>query len=412
MADQTALYQWTAIIGTALPLLSTAQVRVLAQWSLGLVLARSCALTAVSLFWATALAQSEPTARQRLREWCYAADDKAGAKRGIKRREVPVTDCFVPLLGWVLSWWEGDQLALALDATTLGERFVVLAVSVVYRGCAIPVGWVILPAGEKHAWKHEWLRLLRHLRPAIPATMTVIVLADRGLYARWLFVRIVRLGWHPFLRVNAGGTFRPDGWHHFARLGDFAPTPDSRWQGTGTAFQGKQSRLRCTLLAWRKAGCKDVWLILTDLPPDAADAGWYGLRAWIEQGFKVTKRGGWQWQRTRMTDPDRAARLWLAVAVATLWLLSVGGAAEVTVPASTLLDVTQALAQGRRQRQATRLRAVSIFRRGLTLIWAALLNRAPLPTGRFVPEPWPTVAQCRAAPTLCPHLTTPLQEAA
>jgi beta-lactamase class A len=33
------------------------------------------------------------------------------------------------------------------------------------------VGWVILPAGEKHAWKHEWLRLLRHLRPAIPATM-------------------------------------------------------------------------------------------------------------------------------------------------------------------------------------------------------------------------------------------------
>lgn len=90
-------------------------------------------------------------------------------------------ECFVPLLGWVLSWWEGTQLALAIDATTLGERIVVLAVSVVYRGCAIPVGWVILPAGEPHAWKHEWLRLLRCLRPAIPTTMTVIVLADRGL---------------------------------------------------------------------------------------------------------------------------------------------------------------------------------------------------------------------------------------
>jgi hypothetical protein len=300
---------------------------------------------------------------------------------------------------------------LALDATTLGERFVVLAVSVVYRGCAIPVGWVILPAGEQHAWKHEWLRLLRQLRPAVPATMTVIVLADRGLYARWLFVRIVRLGWHPFLRVNAGGTFRPAGARHFRRLGTFAPTPDSRWQGTGTAFQGKQSRLRCTLLAWRKAGCKDVWLILTDLPPDVADAGWYGLRAWIEQGFKITKRGGWQWQRTRMTDPERATRLWLAVAVATLWLLSVGGAAEVTVPASTLLDVTVALAP-RRQRQATRLRLVSVFRRGLTLIWAALLNRTPLPTGRFVPEPWPTVATSRSTPTACPTLTTRAQEAA
>jgi hypothetical protein len=394
MADQTALYQWTAIVGTYLPGLSTAQVRVLAQWSLGLVLARSCALTAVAVFWAAALAQSDEAVRQRLREWCYAATDKAGARRGVKRRAVPVTDCFVPLLAWVLSWWEGRQLALAIDATTLGDRLVVLAVSVVYRGCAIPVGWVILPAGEPHAWKHEWLRLLRHLRPAIPRAMTVIVLADRGLYARWLFVRIRRLGWHPFLRVNAGGTFRPDGWRLSARLGTFAPTPDSRWQGTGTAFQGKQSRLRCTLLAWRKAGCQDVWLILTDLPPEVADAGWYGLRAWIEQGFKITKRGGWQWQRTRMTDPDRAARLWLAVAVATLWLLSVGGAAEAAakdgVPESTLLAVTSALAQ-RRQRQATQLRAVSIFRRGLTLIWVALLHRQPLPTGRFLPEPWPAI---------------------
>jgi len=52
MADQPALYQWTAIVGSALPALSTAQVRVLAQWRVGLVLvlARSCALTAVTVF--------------------------------------------------------------------------------------------------------------------------------------------------------------------------------------------------------------------------------------------------------------------------------------------------------------------------------------------------------------------------
>jgi hypothetical protein len=79
---------------------------------------------------------------------------------------------------------------------------------------------------------------------------------------------------------------------------------------------------------------KDPWLIMMDLPPEASTACWYGLRAWIEQGFKITKRAGWQWQRTHMTQPARAARLWLAVAVATLWLLSVGGEAEATIPAS------------------------------------------------------------------------------
>jgi len=82
--------------------------------------------------------------------------------------------------------------------------------------------------------------------------------------------------------------------------------------------------------------------LLPDLAPSAGAAGWYGLRAWIEQGFKITKRGGWQWQRTRMSDPQRAARLWLAVAVATVWLLSVGGLAEETLPVSTLLPLADA----------------------------------------------------------------------
>jgi len=103
----------------------------------------------------------------------------------------------------------------------------------------------------------------------------------------------------------------------------------------------------------------------------------------------MTKRGGWQWQRTRMRDPQRAARLWLAVAVATLWLLRVGGIAEDTLPVSTLLLLADADGPASRPRQATQLRMVSIFRQGWLTILVALLNQRHLPRGRFVPEPWP-----------------------
>jgi len=34
---------------------------------------------------------------------------------------------------------------------------------------------------------------------------------------------------------------------------------------------------------------------------------------------------------------------------------------------------------------------VSVFRRGWNLILVALLDQAPLPLGRFVPEPWPAI---------------------
>jgi Transposase DDE domain len=385
MFCQAGFAQWLTTIMQHLPHLSKPQATVLALWSLGMVVARSCALTAVSHLLAKGLRRKEQTVRQQLREWYYDAQ----RKRGAKRQALHVETCFPVLLGWVVSWWQGTQLALALDATALGARFVVLAVSVVYRGCAIPVAWVILPANTKHAWRREWLRLLRRLRPAVPRHWLVIVLADRGLYAPWLFRRIVRLGWHPFLRINMGGSFRPTGASCWRPLTTVAPRPGTSWRGTGIAFVRHQ--VPCTLLARWEDGYKDPWLILTDLPPEASDAGWYGLRAWIEQGFKITKRAGWQWHRTRMTDPARAARLWLAVAVATLWLLSVGGAADETIPASTLLDVTALCPERPRSRRATRLRLVSVFRQGWVELLVALLRQDLLPQGRFVPEPWPTV---------------------
>ena len=184
--------------------------------------------------------------------------------------------------------------------------------------------------------------MLRQVYRAVPPTWTVIVLADLGLYARWLFRRITRLGWHPFLRINNGGTFRPTGERQGVPLKTLVPQPGSQWSGTGVAFKGRQRRLRCTLLARWEPGYQDPWLILTDLPPAVGEVCWYGLRAWIEQGFKRTKRGGWQWQQTPMTDP-RGRRAWLAIAVATLWLVSVGGEADAALPATTLPDLATVL---------------------------------------------------------------------
>jgi hypothetical protein len=52
-----------------------------------------------------------------------------------------------------------------------------------------------------------------------------------------------------------------------------------------------------------------------------------------------------------MTDPARAERLWLAIAIATWWLLSVGGEAEAAIPTTTFPSVPGSpRQQGRRWR--------------------------------------------------------------
>jgi hypothetical protein len=116
MSCRNAVYQWTTTVATQLPHLSKPQAAVLALWSLGMVLARSGALSAVATWWAVGLDRKANTVRPQLREWCY----EANAKRGEPRQEVAVESCFAPLRGWLLGWWAGQQLAVAVDATPVG----------------------------------------------------------------------------------------------------------------------------------------------------------------------------------------------------------------------------------------------------------------------------------------------------
>ncbi len=391
MSRQGGVSQWIAEVSSRFEVLTPAQTRLLAYWSYGMVLTQSCGLTTVSMFLSTLLGTTYDAQRQQLREWCYDAADQ----RGKGRREVDVSVCFAPLLGWVLALWPPGErrLALALDATTLGQRFTVLAISVVYRGCAIPVAWQVVPATAKGRWRPHGERLLTQVGAEVPADWLVIVLADRGLYARWLFQAIVAQQWHPFLRINQQGPYRPTGQTRFRPLATVVCRGTDGWKGAVDCFASSSCRLTCTLLAQWTEPHTDPWLILTDLPPAGAEAAWYGLRAWIECGFKDCKRGGWDWQQTKMTRPERASRLWLAMAVATLWTVSVGGAVEaseegaaitldaLTVDLCTPLPVTPT--------RRSRPRLLSCFRRGVIHICATLLAGRPLPRGHFVPLPWP-----------------------
>ena len=335
----------------------------------------------------------------------------ASAKSGTRRRELDVATCFAPLLAWTLKGWPSNRLALALDATSLGDRFTVLSISVVYRGSASPVAWKIVPANVRHAWKPEWITLLRSFRTLVPAGWTVIVMSDRGLYARWLFQEIVALGWHPLMRITHLSKFRPNGSRSSLPVTAFVPKVGERWQGSGVAFPRRPCRrLDCTLLACWEAGHDEPWFVLTDLAPDQSESLWYGMRAWIEHGFKLLKSGGWQWQMTRMTDPDRASRLWLVLAVATRYVLAVGGEAdasdtEVETPPAPPPPTTPTAARSarsqrpiacttptvrvpRKRASGTKQRLVSVFRRGLAVLISILIAGHALPHPQWKPEPW------------------------
>ena len=134
----------------------------------------------------------------------------------------------------------------------------------------IPVAWKVLRAEEEGSWRPYWEQLFAHLHGAIPADWFVLVLADRGLYARWMWDAIVAQGWHPFLRINLGVKASLANQDDFDWISRWVPAPGTHFTGVVDCFAGKKSRLRATLLLHWEPGYETAWAIVTDLDPQLA----------------------------------------------------------------------------------------------------------------------------------------------
>lgn len=375
----------TTFAGTLTP----GQQRTLTAWVAGAVVAGSACQTLVTAALVDALGVGQEHAvRSALREWLYD-----GAERSAPGRvQVEPAACFAPLLGWVLRHWPSRQLALALDVTTHTDRLTAIVVSVLTQGRAIPVAWHLLPGNQPGAFIDPALHLLTTLAAALPMPPTrstprwrVTVAADRGLWSPRLADHLAALGWAPLLRVQrdvsvwlARGQRRP--------AAQLVAGPGHAWVGRVTVHkQRDRRRIQTVLVVWL-LGHAEPWVVFTSLPPTAAGLLWYGLRMWIEAGFRDLKRLGWQWERTRRTDPTRVARHWLVLAVATVWVLLHGTPAASTRPPTTRGTPP-----------------ISAVQRGRLRLLGLLIGTGRHPTHALVPPVWPDHAALGLHLTRWPH---------
>jgi hypothetical protein len=181
--------------------------------------------------------------------------------------------------------------------------------------------------------------MLTLLRGAVPADFQVLVMADRGLYAAWLFEAIVTNRWHPFLRVKQNLTFRVEGAKEFTPIGKLVRKAGKRWKGQGEWSETGVRQKGLLLVRWEK-GYDEAINVVTDLLPKQAEAAWYQMRFWIEDDYKDGKRGWFHWEHSKMTKPERASRLWLVLSLALSKAMLVGSEME-----------AQEQAQARRERK-------------------------------------------------------------
>src|SRR3989442_12609850 len=111
----------------------------------------------------------------------------------------------------------------------------------------------------------------------------------------------------------------------------------------------------------------------------------------------MRKRGLWGWHHSKMERASSVERLWLAMALAQLWCVSLGCQAEAQLEAQVLHSEPGAslparpIAHRRRKRAVGQLppRRVTGVVRGKLILLAKQYQSEPLPVGSLQAGPWP-----------------------
>jgi hypothetical protein len=198
----------------------------------------------------------------------------------------------------------------------------VIRLSVVYRGRAGPIVWEVLKHGSSSVTHAAYEALLEAVPPWLPATVKVVVLADRGFADTALFAQLRHLGWHFRIRIKATfPVFRPG--QPDCKVEDFALAPGRALFLHNGAITTEPFG-PVSLAVARHSRPDEYWYIVSDEPTSVHTFTEYGHRFDIEENFLDDKSNGFQLESSLVRDADALTRLCFVLAVATLYLVAQG----------------------------------------------------------------------------------------
>lgn len=237
---------------------------------------------------------------------------------------------YPPLIAAALADWGTETIYLALDTSQLWHRFVIIRVAVVYRGRAIPVGWVVCASKSATVQVALYQRLLAQIAVTLPAESRIVLLADRAFMDVKLMRLIRDLGWRFRIRVKVST------WVYRATKGRrkvraLMPKPGgARFFSHVWLTEQRFGPVHLALAYVRTDTGYEQWAIVSDEPVSLETFDEYGLRFDIEENFLDDKSAGFQLESSKIRDSMALSRLCLVMATATLYLVSTGTAVVAT----------------------------------------------------------------------------------
>jgi hypothetical protein len=246
-------------------------------------------------------------------------------QRWMDNVHVHVQAVYAPLVRAALADWKPNGCVyVALDVSVLkGSPFVLVRVSLIYRGRAIPLAWRVLQHASATVGYTGYEPVLDQARACLPPSLDVVLLADRGFVHEELFKWLRLHHWHYRIRLTGDTLIHwPD--RRVAPVGTLLPPKGAAHFYHGVHLLGVAFGPCHLALAQLDEPNQDPWFLVSDEFTDLTTFDEYGLRFDLEENFLDDKSNGFQVEATRLNTPAALERLFLVLAVATLHFTSVG----------------------------------------------------------------------------------------
>jgi len=266
-----------------------------------------------------------------LPEWAPFVDSRATFaqstvrrfSRWIHNKRIKIHDFYGPIIQEALTEWHDNTIYLALDTSLLWDRFCHIRLCIIYRGRAVPLIWQTIEHGSSTVSFESYRLLLENAAKLLPLGCQVVFLADRGFADTNLMAYLSQIvGWHWRIRIKSSFLV----YRRNRRRCKISSIKLKRGQARfwhNVYITDKRFGVVHLALA-KPLGTKEDWLILSDQPTQVTTFDEYGLRFDIEENFLDDKSNGFQVESSLIRSADALSRLFLVLAVATLFLVCQG----------------------------------------------------------------------------------------
>lgn len=227
------------------------------------------------------------------------------------------------VIGPHLDRWNGRTAWLVLDTSAIRGSAWFVRLGLCYRRRAIPIAWRAYSGNSAMVGFDVYRQVLEQADRLFPACVRRCLLADRGFCHLELFDWCLKHGWSFRIAGKCNTLAAPAG-RDAKALEDFR-SQRGAVRALHTVHLGRERVGPAGLLLSWPPYYKDPTLhVISDDAPGLFTLPDFLRRPAIEEAFRDDKRGGLHLDTVRVAAPSRLDRLLLVLAVAYLYLVTVG----------------------------------------------------------------------------------------